>query len=72
MLDFNKIIEEEEPVKKQKLIKTVLEPGHKIPLANYKCIGQWCDKCEDIEMHAYSKSTNKIRCITCGETTQLK
>lgn len=50
----------------------IIEPGHKIPVANYLQIGQWCETCQDVKAHVYSKETNKIRCLKCKTTKQLK
>ena len=47
------------------------EPGNKTPISDYKQVGQYCDTCEDITMHVYSKKTNKVRCLNCKTTTQL-
>jgi len=52
--------------------KPISEPGHQIPIGNYQIIGQWCDVCEDVEMHVFNKKLKKIRCLTCKTTKQLK
>jgi hypothetical protein len=59
---------------KQKETKPVIvdEPGNKIPIGSYHIIGQWCDNCEDVEMHVHNKKLKKIRCVNCKTTKQLK
>lgn len=45
------------------------EPGNKIPLYNYKQIGQFCEFCYDTTAHVYSSEKKKIRCLKCRTTT---
>lgn len=49
-----------------------LEPGHKIPIANYQQIGCWCEVCQDTTAQVYSHKTRKIRCLRCKTTRQTK
>lgn len=47
------------------------EPGEKIPLCAYKIVGQWCEECDDVTMHAFSIKTSKIRCLYCKTTKEI-
>lgn len=50
------------------------EPGDTIGIANgpmYKQVGQWCDTCENVVLHVFSKKYNKIKCLNCKTTKQL-
>jgi len=75
-MNFDELQVEESKTKAKKIVLAQevarLEPGNKIPVANYQQIGQWCDTCEDVQAHVYSKDTKKIRCLRCKTTKQLK
>lgn len=62
-----------EPEKKKILITKelkLIEPGHKIPVADYLQVACWCEICDDVKTHAYSEATKKIRCLHCKTTKQ--
>jgi len=69
-MKFTELIPEKPKLDRKELNQ--IEPGNKVPLTEYKQIGQWCDVCEDVEMHAYSIKYKKIRCLKCKTTKQLK
>lgn len=70
-MNFQNLQTQDKP-KKELVVKPTQEPGHHIPIGDYQQIGQWCDTCEDVEMHAFNKKTKRIRCISCKTTKQLK
>jgi hypothetical protein len=41
-------------------------------LEGYQIIGQGCDVCNDVEMHAFNKKAKIIMCLNCKTTKQLK
>lgn len=55
-----------------KKVVAITEPGHKIPITNYKQIGCWCEVCQDTTAQVYSHKTRKIRCLRCKTTRQTK
>lgn len=49
-----------------------IEPGYKVPIANYKQIGQYCEYCDDIQAHVLNEKGTKIRCLNCKRDKTLK
>jgi hypothetical protein len=71
-LDFSAIVkkehDEEDPTvwSREELSEfSKIEPGHKIPIANYPIVGCWCEHCKDVKMHANNVEKKKLRCLTC-------
>lgn len=42
-----------------------IEPGNKVPIAQYQQIGTYCDECEDITSHAHNPEKKKLICLKC-------
>lgn len=73
MLDFSKLagattVEQPKSNKKVK-IKRQGEPGIKVPINNYKQVGQFCDRCEDVVMHLLDMDRRTKICADCGLLT---
>ncbi len=48
------------------------EPGIKLPTKDYKQIGQFCEKCDDVKTHFIDIETSTRLCAYCGYTTSIK
>jgi hypothetical protein len=75
-IDFNalvaikpKLSASEEKALRDELHK--IEPGYKVPVANYKQIGQWCDYCEDVYTHVLNEKGDKLRCLNCKKDKKV-
>lgn len=75
-MDFSDLkLEDDEIIEVKKTSKINLdlkkiEPGYKVPVANYIQIGTWCERCGDVRTHAFNSSTKNLRCLCC-KTTRL-
>ena len=49
-----------------------IEPGYKIPIANYQQIACWCNYCEDVTSKVINEKGTKIRCLKCKKDTLIK
>lgn len=67
-LDFQKDILKRKPKLTKEELR-ILEPGYKIPVANFLQIGKWCEECEDVEAHVHSPDTRRFRCLKCKTIT---
>lgn len=51
---------------------SLIEPGHKIPVSNYKQIGQFCDYCNTETGHVLNEEKLYIQCQRCKKGRKLQ
>lgn len=49
-----------------------VEPGYKIPVANYQQVGTFCDNCDDVTGHVFNPASKTIICQICKTKRKLK
>jgi hypothetical protein len=49
-----------------------IEPGYKVPIANYKQIGQYCEYCDDVTAQVLNEAGTRLRCLICKQDKYLK
>lgn len=49
-----------------------VEPGYKIPVANYQQVGTFCDNCNDVTGHVFNPASKIIICQICKTKRKTK
>lgn len=65
-------LKKRKPTKEELKELHTVEPGYKIPVANYQQVGTFCDKCDDVTGHVFNPASKTIICQICKTKRKTK